>query len=93
MKFDRVPPVAVTSPTANVVEGSLSVNVIVAVSPIRSAVALLEIAMVGATVSIESDGVSWPATLALPAGSVNVVAATETVPGKVEFAVGVNVAV
>ena len=93
MKFDRVPPVAVTSPTANVVEDSLSVNVIVAVSPIRSAAELLEIATVGATVSIESDGVSWPATLALPAGSVKVVAATETVPGEVEFAVGVNVAV
>jgi hypothetical protein len=76
-----------------VVEGSLSVNVIVAVSPMRSAVVLLEIATVGATVSIESDGVSWLATLAFPAGSVNVVAATETVPAEVEFAVGVNVAV
>ena len=52
MKLDRVPPVAATSARANVVEDSLSVNVIVAVSPIRSAAALLEIATVGATVSI-----------------------------------------
>ena len=93
MKFDRVPPVAVTSPTANVVEGSLSVNVIVAVSPIRSAVALLEIAMVGAIVSIEIGAARAPAMLPLPTPSVNDAAGTEIDPAAEELAVGVNMAV
>ena len=73
-------------------EGSLSVNVIVAVSPALRADLLVATATVGATVSIEMDGDSAPAVLSLPAASVNVAAATETVPAAVDPAVGVKVA-
>jgi hypothetical protein len=75
------------------VEFSLSVKVIVAVSPALRAVLLLEIKMVGAMVSIVSGVASEAAALALPAASVRPLAATETWPGVVDSAVGVNVAV
>ena len=74
-------------------EASLSVKVIVAVSPALSAALLLAIAMVGTTVSIAIVGEKEPAVLPLPAASVKVVAATEIAPAAVEPAVGVNVAV
>ena len=71
---------------------SLVVNVISAVSPARTAARLLVIRTDGAIVSIEIVGLSVPATLALPTASVNLPAATETVPGAVDPAAGVNVA-
>ena len=51
-----MPPVTVTSLLAKFVDGSLSVNDIVAVSPLLRDEVLLEMATVGATVSIEIDG-------------------------------------
>ena len=87
------PPKLAISAAANVDEVSLSVKVMVAVSPIFRAALLDAMVTVGATVSIESEGVSTPATLLLPAGSVNVLAATEMEPAVVELAAGVNVAV
>ena len=50
-------------------------------------------AMVGGFVSMANDGESKPARLALPAASLNLPAATETVPDPVKPADGVNVAV
>ena len=92
MKSESVPPVTVTSPASKVVDSSLSVNVIVADSPLLSVALLLAMATVGATVSTEITGASVPAVLSLPAASVNRPAATDTVPLAVELAVGVNVA-
>ena len=92
-KPESVPPAAAISAAVKLVEGSLSVNVMVAVWPARSEDALDAIAIVGATVSIAMAGDSEPAALGLPAASVNALAATETVPAAVEFATGVNVAV
>ena len=65
----NVPPVTVTSLVSKPVGASLNANVIVAVSPIFSAVLSLVIATVGATVSMVMLGVV-PATPALPATSV-----------------------
>jgi hypothetical protein len=93
LKFVRLPPVAVTSPAANVIEGSLSVNLIVAVCPLRNVGVLDAIATVGATVSMTIAGESVPATLSLPAVSVNVAAAMETEPRTIELGVGVKIAV
>ena len=93
VRFDSVPPVADTSGRAKVVEDSLSVKEMVAVSLTRSAVVLMEIVIVGAIVSIEIVGDSRPARLALPAGSVKVLAVTEMAPGVVELTVGVKTAV
>ena len=64
-----------------------------AVSPLLRDALLLVIATVGATVSIVIGGESDPATFVLPAASVNLPAATETLPDRIEFAVGTNVAV
>jgi hypothetical protein len=83
----------VTSLASKFADDSLNVNVSVAVWPLTSVGVLLEIATVGATVSIAIAGVSAPAVLALPAASVNVPAATLTVPLPVKFVAGVNVAV
>ena len=47
-----MPPETVTSPFTNVVEGSLSVNVIVAVAPALRAALSLTIATVGAVTSM-----------------------------------------
>ena len=52
LRLESVPPETVTSPSTKVVEFSLSVNVIVAVSPALSEALLLAIAMVGTMVSI-----------------------------------------
>ena len=93
MKPEIVPPTAATSASVKSVEDSLSVKVMVAVSPLLSADALLTMEIVGATVSTVSVGESWPARLGLPAASVNVLAATEIEPGVVELAVGVKTAV
>jgi hypothetical protein len=90
---DSEPPVALTSAAVKVVEGSESVKVMVAVCPVRSVAAELVMVTVGATVSIVIEGVRLPAVLSFPAASVNVAAATETVPSAVELGVGVNVAV
>ena len=81
------------STRAKFVEASLSVNVIVAVSPALSADLLLAIETVGEMVSICIVGERELAVLPLPAVSVNVLAATEIEPAVVEVAVGVNVAV
>ena len=75
------------------VEASLSVKVIVAVSPALRDVLLLAIAIVGEMVSIWIVGEREPTALPLPSASVNALAATEIDPAVVEFAVGVNVAV
>ena len=89
---DSAPPDTSTSATVNVVEGSLRVKVIVAVWPDRRAGMLDAIVMVGETVSMEIDGEIAPAVLSFPAASLNVAAATETVPGVVESAAGVKIA-
>ena len=88
-----MPPVTATSAAVKVVEVSLSLNVMVAVSPLLRVDVLLAMEMVGTTVSIERVGVSCPATFALPKASVNVLAAIEIVPAVVELAVGVKRAV
>ena len=64
-----VPPVVVTSDAAKPVGASLKVKVMVAVSPALTALALLVMARVGATVSILIVGVV-PAPPLLPAASV-----------------------
>ena len=95
-KFDRVPPVTVTSPATKSVAVSESVKVMVAVSPAFSAVALLETTMVGRTVSTVKVAVlsaSAPSLLRLPAASVNLSFATLTTPLVVLASVGVNTAV
>ena len=71
---------------------SLSVNVIVAIWPAQSADALDVIVIVGLPVSIAMAGESEPAVFWFPVASVNAPAATEIVPGVVDPAVGVNVA-
>ena len=93
VRFVSDPPVTVTPDRPKVGRASLSVKVMVAVSPIFRAALLLAIEMAGTAVSIVSDGVNWPATFALPAESVKVLAAIETRPGAVELAVGVKTAV
>ena len=90
---DSVPPVATASPVPKVVEGSLSVNVMVAVWPLRRAVVELVMVTVGDTVSMASDGARAPAMLGLPAASVNMAAATRTVPVADGLGVGVKVIV
>ena len=92
VKPDSVPPVTVTSLDVKVVDVSLSVKMIVAVSPPLRAAAVVEIETVGAIVSIEIGVASAPAMLPFPAPSENDDAATERDPVAVEFAVGVNVA-
>ncbi len=92
-KLVSVPPVVVTSPETKFVDDSLSVKVMVSVEPMfRVVEPALVMATVGATVSteIESDP---PTTFALPAVSVNVLAATDTVAEPVNDAFGVKVAV
>ena len=74
-------------------EASESKNVIVAVCPTRSVALLLLIVTEGATVSTEIGGFRLPAELLFPTASVNVAAATETVPLAVELGEGVKVAV
>ena len=92
-KLVSVPPVVVTSPETKFVDDSLSVKVMVSVEPIfRVALPLRVIVIVGATVSteIKSDP---PTAFALPAVSVNVLAATDTVAEPMNAAFGVKVAV
>ena len=92
MKPEIAPPVTATSAAVKSVADSLSVKVMMAVSPLLRAALLLLIATVGATVSIVIEGVSVPVTLPLPAASVKLLVVTEIAPGAVELAVGVNVA-
>ena len=87
-----MPPVAATSAREKSVDDSLSVKVIVAVSPLLRLALLEVIVTVGATVSTVIEGESDPVRLPLPGASVKVLAATETAPGAFELAVGVNVA-
>ena len=91
-KLESEPPVTARLARLNVTDGSLSVKVMLAVSPILSADLLLAIAIVGASVSMAMGVASEPAVLPLPAASVNELAATEMLPGVVELAAGVNVA-
>ena len=92
VKPESVPPVTVTSLDVKVVDVSLSVKMIVEVSPALRAAAVVEIETVGAIVSIEIGVASAPAMLPFPAPSENDDAATERDPVAVEFAVGVKVA-
>ena len=91
-KPESVPPATTTSAAVKLVDVSLSVNVIVAVCPALSDDALDVIAIVGATVSITIGVESEPAAFGLPVALVNASAATEIVPGVVDPAVGVKVA-
>ena len=92
-KPESVPPVVVTSLDVKVVDVSLSVNRMIAVSPLLRAALLAEIATVGAIVSIEIGAARAPAMLPLPTPSVNDAAGTEIDPAAEELAVGVNMAV
>ena len=91
-KLLTVPSIKVRSSTVNVVEGSLSVKVIVAVSPAFKAVLSLVIATVGRTESMVMGVARLPAVLSLPTESVKTPAATETEQGVMELVVGVNTA-
>ena len=82
-----------TSAAVNVLDGSLSVNVSVAVRSDRSTGRLVVIATEGSAVSMASGGESVAGVLGLPAVSVNVPAVTPIVPEPVKEAAGVNVAV
>ena len=88
-----MPPVTVTSLAVKVVEGFVSVKLIVAVSPALRADLFDAIAMPGTTVSITSGGARLPAVFGLFTESKNIFSATVTVPGTVELANGVKVAV
>ncbi len=88
-----MPPPTVGVTLAKVEEASLSVKVIVAVSPIFSLGVLLVIVTVGAAVSIVIGVVRVARALVLPAASVRALGATEMEPGVLELLVGVNVAV
>ena len=68
-KFESAPPPTVTSAAVKSVAASLSVNVIVAVCPIRSEAAELVTVTVGATVSLVKT-IGELAGLGLPAWSV-----------------------
>ncbi|NBQ91877.1 MAG: hypothetical protein EBT96_10925, partial [Betaproteobacteria bacterium] len=79
-----------TSPTTKSVAASLSVKVIVAVSPDFRVVLLEVIVIAGKAASIAIGVASEPAVLPLPAASEKAAAATETVPDPVKPAVGVK---
>jgi len=85
--------VTVTSLAVKVVEGLLSVKLITAVSPALRAALPDAIVMPGTTVSIVSRGARLPAVFGLFTASKNIRSATATVPGRVEPAKGVKVAV
>ena len=88
-----VPSIRVRSSTSKVVDASLRVNVIVAVSPAFKAVMSLVIATVGRTVSTAIGVASEPARFGLPSVSANAPTPTEMVPGVSESVAGVNTAV
>ena len=95
-KLEIVPPETTTSEAVKVVEGSLRVNVKVAVSPASSLDLLVLKEIVGTTVSIEKVAellASEPSALAFCAASVKTPLATLTTPLTVLFAVGVKTAV
>ena len=92
-KFVTIPPVTIRSAAVKVVDDSLSLKVIVAVVPALSVCRLLVMTTVGGFVSMASVGESAPARFVFPATSVNLPAATVTVPVPTKLAVGVNVAV
>ena len=92
-KADSVPPVTVTIAAVKLTGVSLSVKVIMEVSPVLSEVLSAAIAIVGATMSILMEGMSSPAVFGLPAASVKLPAATVTVPNPLVPTVGVKVAV
>ena len=81
------------SARANVVESLESVNVMVAVCEPPSVAWLEAMVTVGATVSMMIGTASPPPTLKLAASSLKVQAGTETLPGTVELAAGVKIAV
>ena len=82
-KFVTVPPVTIRSASVKVVDDSLSLKVSTAVVPALSVCRLLVTATVGGFVSMTSAGEMAPARFALPAASVNLPAATVTVPDPV----------
>ena len=91
-----MPPVAVTSSAAKLVEASERVKVMVAVSPALRVETLLEMEIVGrmvSTVRVTVLFASAPSLLVLPAASEKVLDATEMTPLVVLLAVGVKVAV
>ena len=92
-KPESVPPVTATSAAVKFDEASLSVNVITACSPARSAALLDAMPIVGTAVSIVSGGARLAAGLPLPAALVNERPITAIVPGAVEATAGVNTAV
>ena len=92
MKPDRVPPDTDTSPELKSVEFSLSVKVIVAVSPIFNALLFEDIVMVGEIVS--TPIVNWDAAeLLLPAASVKAPVVTSKVAVVLLLEDGLKVAV
>ena len=80
------------SPSAKSVDGSESVNVIVAVSPALNAISLDVIAILGTTVSTERVTM-LETSLLFPAASVNPPEETLISPLTVLLVVGVNTAV
>ena len=88
-----MPPSTVLLEEINAVEAaSLSVKVMVAVSPIRKAVLSEVMVMVGAAVSTVME-IVLEAVLGLPAPSVKVLAKTLMLAGVVRLLMGVKVAV
>ena len=65
-KFESVPPVTATADAVKVVDGLLSVNVIVAVSAARTAVLLVAITTVGGTVATIASKRSTTAAWSMP---------------------------
>ena len=91
-KPERSPPATETSPEPKSVDGSLSVKVMVAVSPVFNALLFEDMVMVGAIVS--TPIVNWDAArLLFPAESVNVTEATSKVAVVLLLEDGVKVAV
>ena len=90
-KFESAPPVMDISASIKSEAASLRVKVMVAVSPIRKAVLLEAIVIVGAVVSTVME-IVLEAVLLLPAVSVKVLAKTLMLADAVVFAVGVKIA-
>ena len=93
VKAESVPPVTATSAAVKSATSSESVNVTVAVSPVRMSVREGEIETVGASVSIAIGVARDVAATGLPAMSVKAPSARLTVPSPSKPAVGVKSAV
>jgi len=90
---ESVPPVTPTSSAPKVVEASERAKVSREVAPIRSEEGELVTRTVGSLVSILIAGRLAAAAFTFPARSVNLPAATDTVPLAIDDTLGVNVAV